>query len=403
MEGRRFWLGILVFALWGCGASTPPPFPDWSLRQTDTSASERGQRAIRAAQSAEALGQDFLDKVSFSAALNQRLLKAVEKPLRDLTQAMREPGAFPFSPADLTQSPPHHKGWRLLSRALIYRLERAAKLGEKTTAIRDCVSANQFGFWLMGGGAQDADFGLSLINDARLAFLPIFSQLTAQECTSLYEALAKIHASRPAWDVISGNERENMRASVQWLQDQYRDHKVERIVDALGNGVRPAADYLQELRPRDQSERPKYFERLIAECDSEAEYARQLGNVSVAARERVPKPQLAKERPWRRLAPYLFGALKPLLETRDFALVRTRLFILTLALQACEKSGKPLPQNLNDFPDELTRDAFSGKTLVYAQDQGTFRLYSVGADLRDDGGATNARGTAPDLTLELGE
>jgi hypothetical protein len=45
-------------------------------------------------------------------------------------------------------------------------------------------------------------------------------------------------------------------------------------------------------------------------------------------------------------------------------------------------------------------DPYSGRGFVYRVDGADYRLYSVGADIKDDGGETDETYTAPDLMLE---
>ena len=66
------------------------------------------------------------------------------------------------------------------------------------------------------------------------------------------------------------------------------------------------------------------------------------------------------------------------------------------------KSTGAAPKDLSRLPQELTTDPYSGAPFPYAADGADYHLYSVGADLKDDGGDTDETYSQPDLKLEKG-
>lgn len=72
---------------------------------------------------------------------------------------------------------------------------------------------------------------------------------------------------------------------------------------------------------------------------------------------------------------------------RDQSLTEVRLLQVVLALKACRHQHGSYPASLSELPwQPATEDPFSGRPFVYAPSGEGFRLYSVGPNLKDDGG-----------------
>ncbi|MBI3462956.1 MAG: hypothetical protein HY000_07825 [Planctomycetes bacterium] len=131
-----------------------------------------------------------------------------------------------------------------------------------------------------------------------------------------------------------------------------------------------------------------------------------------------PEPHLQRERIWERHALEWQGKLGAIL--RDFAgeepFVRESLVKLhqrdqawlnllctELALRCFQCDHGRLPNTLTELTPEYLRteleDPFSGRSLVYRPRGTQFQLYSVGDDLRDDGGKTGKYWFEGDLML----
>jgi hypothetical protein len=115
-----------------------------------------------------------------------------------------------------------------------------------------------------------------------------------------------------------------------------------------------------------------------------------------------PKPT-AKERPWKHFGRHFFLAADPLLALNDQTLARTRLLILNAELIKAFKLKAAYPTSLAAFDPAIKTDPYTGADFRYRSDGTDCSVYSVGANLRDDGGETDESFTTPDLKLEMKE
>ncbi|MES4792950.1 MAG: hypothetical protein C4321_08145 [Chloroflexota bacterium] len=96
----------------------------------------------------------------------------------------------------------------------------------------------------------------------------------------------------------------------------------------------------------------------------------------------------------------IVGGLDALLGMNDATLARTRLLVAECRLRALPLRGQALPARLKEICPRTRTDPYSGEDLIYRRDGKEWAVYSVGANLKDDGGQTDAANTAPDLRLE---
>lgn len=102
----------------------------------------------------------------------------------------------------------------------------------------------------------------------------------------------------------------------------------------------------------------------------------------------------------------LMFPLKQLALSEDRARTRERLIDLTLAIAAFHADRDAFSDRLSDlmpdYVDKLPLDIFSDKPLVYMQQDNGYLLYSVGPNLKDDGGADfRASPTGDDLVVRV--
>ena len=80
---------------------------------------------------------------------------------------------------------------------------------------------------------------------------------------------------------------------------------------------------------------------------------------------------------------------------RDSAIAQLRLAEVALLLKACKGERGEYPESLAELEEfvgrELPADPFSGGPLVYRREGAGFLLYSLGANLEDDGGVAAER------------
>jgi hypothetical protein len=71
---------------------------------------------------------------------------------------------------------------------------------------------------------------------------------------------------------------------------------------------------------------------------------------------------------------------------RDESLSQIRLVQAALALKSYRHEHAAYPATLAALPSEIRQDPFSGKDLVYRRTDSGYLLYSIGQNLKDDGG-----------------
>lgn len=92
-----------------------------------------------------------------------------------------------------------------------------------------------------------------------------------------------------------------------------------------------------------------------------------------------------------------------LMTAHDVTMMKLELAKLALALAACKADKGEFPTSLNElrgkYIPEIPLDIFSGKPLVYRRVDKGYLLYSVGDDMKDDGGKD--LGGEPDITVRV--
>lgn len=392
---------LFVGACWiaGCSAPPTPPYPKWT--EPDVRSEPTGAFAayLQAADDAERIAGKEANRVSYTPGMKQDLIQRLAPALSTVSQA-RGGVEFVFESRDPFEDPPHHKGWWMIGQAFAWRIERQIINENYDGAISDAITATQFGFGLTGGSAIDASLGYSIVDLARRAIAPALPKLGAAQLQALASGIQSAHAGRPSMSAVVQHERLNMLRAVQKVQDLYRDKDLKLLTDKLGTDVADAVTYLEQLRPKDASKRPSYFQGFADEAETQCKWLARLAPLSAEMRAREPEPELASERPWRRFARYFFGALSPLFQMRDASLARTRLLVLEALVLKQVKMAGAAPKDLSAYPESITADPFSGRGMIYRAEGADYRLYSVGEDLKDDGGETNERFESPDMKLE---
>jgi hypothetical protein len=213
------------------------------------------------------------------------------------------------------------------------------------------------------------------------------------------DGLEKALRSRPPLNAMLRNERMRMLEAVQLVQDCYRTDRYDALLTYLPD-CKNAVHYLRQMKREADDARPAYFQGFAAEAEEWCKTFERHANLSVEQRRRDPGPSLSHERPWKRFAKHFFLTPQPILCKRDASLARTRLLSLECRVLAAIRRSGAAPDNLSGFDRTLTLDPFSGGPLIYRADGEEYRLYSVGADLRDNGGETGEGWESPDLLLE---
>jgi hypothetical protein len=391
---------LLAFALCGCRGHDAVPYTQWVQSQPTYQPAIGSGNAFdvyaSAAQLAESIAGDKLYRVDFDASMKAKLDKQLAPALSKVFAATSRSCRFEFQPTGPFDTKPYRSGWRLLGRAIVWRIEAAISTGDWSRAVTWTIAATRFGSDLSGGDAADATLGYGIADEARRVLAPRIPEIPARDLERLSGGIQLALKNSPPIRQTLDNEGKSMLASVQYVQDVYREKRFVELNDKLQKGVRQGIEYLEKMK---DSERPRYFDGFAAEAQKEI--TELIGRADLPRDERKPMPDpRAEYRPWKRLAGHFLRTGRPLLDVRDQFLARTRLFVLCSKIQAIAQTTKLAPANLSAFPKEIRTDPFSGKNFIYRSSSMDFKLYSVGRDGRDDGGETDEVGVDPDLVLE---
>lgn len=394
-------LGIVALVALGCSGGPPPPFPQWS-KSKPPSAPGVGSATFAvyktAALQAEALGAKYVNRVVFTPGQRKSVQQLLAPAVIAVRQQTGKPVDFEFIPRPPFTPAPYQKGWRLIGRCLVWDIQSSGPDLDK--AITETSQATSFGFGLTGGGATDASLGLTIADEARRAILPRLDEMSADQLDRLASGMQAALFTKPTLQGAIENEHQQMLMGVQAVQDAYVHEDYKQLREKLGNDVRDAITYLQDMHSDDRKRRPAYFEKLAGEADAEASWLSTACLLPAVKRVPETEPKTTEQRPWRKFAKQFFRTCRPMLAMNDATLARTRLLILNCRIMAIMKRTGAAPQELGQFPARVRQDPYSGLPFVYRADGPEFYLYSVGQDFKDDGGQTDETFTTPDLMLE---
>ncbi|MCW5943553.1 MAG: hypothetical protein KIS66_15080 [Fimbriimonadaceae bacterium] len=393
----------MLSAAFGCRAPEKPPFETFFEPAAPTPILKDGPNAFdgyaAAALEAESRAGDYLNWVSFPPSHRAELAKRLTEPLRLVQASARKTCAFRYDGVRPFEVAPYRRGWRMLGRAIVWRIEKAVAAGEYDAAISDLGLATKFGFDLSGGATADASLGFAIVDEARRAFLTCRVQLSADQLERVGSVVQQALAAVPSADRTLEHEGRAMLAAVQYVQDAYRSGSYTALIEHLGLDVKNATDRLEQMSKNDAKERPAYFRAFAQRARDVTAWYRKAAALSAQERSLLKAPEEGTE-PWRRFARQFFTAPGPYLRARDRVLARSRLLAIDAWALAKVKRSRAAPKSLAVLERALTTDPYSGKEFRYSSVGTEYRLYSVGANFEDDGGETNEDFDTPDLVLE---
>ena len=409
MDGRKITcLLFIIVACAGCHHGPVPEFPNWTAGFDQTVPTREDStnsyfEYCRAAEQAETGSGRYLDMVSFYPGQRISAMKATAAAMDKVETASATQCQFAFVPIEPFKAAPHQKGWRMIGRDLVWRIDESVQKEDYDDAVVAAKVATKFGFDISGGGATDASLGLAIADEARKAIAPAIDHMDAKQLGELADGISKALDAKPPLSQVIAHEHENMLVAVQTIQDAYKSERADDLSKELGPDANSAIEGLDDLHRKDYTDRPTYFSGFAAEADALCAWAASVAELPAIDRAAKPPPKLAPKRPWAKFSKEFFSSLTPLMQMNDATVARTRLLILeSLILQQVKSTGQA-PKDLSQFPENLKTDPYSGKAFVYGADGADYHVYSVGADFRDDGGDTDETYTQPDLRLEKPE
>ncbi len=346
------------------------------------------------------------EEVSFTADGAKEALKVCLPAFRILIDSMSKKADFQFRARNLYDDAPFVRSWRLLGRCFVWEMRTAIEAGDYGTAIRYCLLGSRFGFDLTAGGALEVSLGCVIVQEIRQTLSPHLQKMSASQCSALSQGMKAVLEHRPSIKLAIDNELKSMRKQVQLVQNTFLSNDYRQLGDALGLSVKEAITFLKDdLSRKDGEKRKAYFAGMAEEAaERTAEY---IVNADKPTSKRVwldynkkidGKPP--RVRPWKRFATQFFTAGRPMFEMYDQAIARSRLLVLESELWRRVKTVGSSPRNLDEFSREIATDPFNGVRFQYRPEGAVFRVYSVGPNGVDDGGATDDAFANPDLTLE---
>jgi len=390
----------------GCHREGPAFLPTWSAAQpifVPRSGSSNGYDAlVLAAQDAQRnVDPNYLDRVWFTPERRRLAVQQSSSAINKVATAVSKPINFEFTSRGPFDPSPNDRGWRMIGRALVWRIETSCATANYDAAVRDEVTATKLGYSLTGGDVMDASLGFATVDDARKQLAPKLALLGAGQLNNLASGLERALDARPRLSDTFEHEKLNMLRSVQYVQDSFLKDDFRDLKKQLGPDVREAITHLEDLRDQSSTKQAAYFRSFGEEANSESQWLATISDLPLEKRKDADAPTLEKARPWRSLAKSFFSAGEPLLAMRDATLARTRLMILQARILARIKSGQSAPSDLSEFDKDLTTDPYTGRQFIYHGSGTNFSIYSVGEDLKDDLAETDEGFSSPDLTLEI--
>ena len=395
------WVAATVAAGGGCRSGNPEVYPSWTAEPVPYTPREDSANAFDAyalaAVDAEAKGGVSINRVSFFPGQKKDAALAIKSEVDKVLSASKQPCEFKFVAHKPFQPVQYQRGWRLIGRVILWKVEDACEAADYDTAVRFAVAGTRFGFGLTGGGATDASLGLAIADDLRKAIAPSLAKMSAAQLDHLGQGIKAALDAKPAISASIIHERENSYLMIQYLQDAMRSDKLKDVISNLGPDVNEPMSYLGGIADN-PSKRTAYFDELAKAAAAETASLEQESEIAASARKHE-RPKYDEH--WRKLAKHIFGSARPLLGINDATMARTRLLVLYAQVTRIGLQHKPFPQDLSAFTPALIIDPYSGAPFIYHADPAEFSIYSVGSNGQDDGGDTDSSFTKPDLRLEI--
>ena len=312
-----------------------------------------------------------------------RMIDQIER-CRPSFEAIRkgiEVGNVKFSPQEFGDPEPYLDKWRELARLMTLQGMMQASREDYEAVIDQFNAVLDFGSESTGTGsliahlAGNAMQGIGMRQLCKVLKAP---GVTAEQCRAVGAHLDALHQKAPALADAIGREADSLELWSQRrpsLQDFYTDFV--KAVSDTGEAEQLAG-----------SATPEQCRRLLNETVASIREAAPMFDAPFYVFDNIACQQLAAGNA---LSKYIVDSYHglPECETRcGMQRVGTR---LVAAIEEYRRENGVYPDTLDalvpSILPQLPNDPFSGLSFRYAKQFDDYRLYSVGANLRDDGGA----------------
>ena len=404
MEGARKPLILLALLGIGCHGKVDVPYPTYAPAPTpyvpNAGSGNAFDAYVLAAGEAETAVAGFkiapLGRSFFTPTQRTDLLKALAPALRRIESA-RGSCDFRYVPARPGAPLPGRAAWRLLGHALRWRIDDALLKGDPAAAIASTAVAMRFGNDLCGGGPADRTLGVEIAEDARQALLPALATLDSAGLRSLADAVKAGLSRRPPLTKTLEGAEADMALALQTFMESYRSGEYGPFRTALGRDFRDLESPMAEMKKKDGPARAAFFDGLDEDRRNLSLAWRTAAALPASNRAKLLAVKLKNPRERKVFARHFFLVGKPLLEIEDRSVARLRLLVLEAELRRLVRLTRRAPTSLAAVKPPWAIDPYDGRTFGYQPDGAEYRVYSVGTNLKDDLGDTDAAGLEPDI------
>lgn len=328
-------------------------------------------------------GAQTSPSLSAEAALVRRSQPALARLRRGLAKPVQVPVARSFSATF-----PYLADTRELARLLSAEADVRAARGDYTGAFDSGLDTMQLGMDVERGGGLI--HGLVAIADeaiARNGLVDRVDLLPAPVCDRLAGRLQGLLLQRVTTAEVFRNDRDATLVATAHLDPREAVQTLNNGAGTSSQGARMAGSMVWHfMRDRTLKDLERYYDALDREAAKPA-----------AQRRPVPQPTSP-------LAAMLVGVYDQAIEKFDETDAEDRLLLIALRVRSYRLKHDRLPGSLDalGIPASLLTDPYSGKALVYRPAGGDYLLYSIGPDLKDDGGVPADLSAGPVPPGDLG-
>lgn len=402
---------VALLTVIGCTKKEPVVFNDWTPASSQTTESQAAAKLKAAGRTITAMarakaGEDakgrpntpVTSRTNFFPQQKKQALQIIAPHRAAVLSAVSQPIVIAYRPVGLSKAPDYLDGIKLVGLAELWKIDDAISARNPELALQACINATKIGFALMGGGGYEASLGANLINQARIKTLQVIRYFDSIQLGKLAAGVQRASANRPSSIIAIRNERDNMLASLQAVQQGVTgDDFNSWQASIFGNSSDAVRELLAVLRKKPERAK-ELFDWLGNDIKKRsAWFENKLKNPkSVDA-----PPKVEKNSSHQLLYQYFGSNLDNLAPLIQSTYCRTQLFVLDTYLRQRQKARKPLPGSLKEFTKSATIDPFTKEPFFYDGAGTAYKLYSAGEDGVDNGGASDASFRAPDMLLEV--